>query len=41
MCSVVVQYECGVVVQYDCGVVVQYECAVWWYSMNVQCGGAV
>ena len=41
MCSVVVQYECGVVVQYECGVVVQYECAVWWYSMNVQCGGTV
>ena len=31
----------SVVVQYDCGVVVQYECAVWWYSMNVQCGGTV
>ena len=30
-----------VVVQYECGVVVQYECAVWWYSMNVQCGGTV
>ena len=41
MCSVVVQCECGVVVQYECGVVVQYECAVWWYSMNMQCGGTV
>ena len=31
----------SVVVQYECGVVVQYECAVWWYSMNVVCGGTV
>ena len=31
----------SVVVQYECGVVVQYECGVWWYSMNVQCGGTV
>ena len=21
-----------------CSVVVQCECAVWWYSVNVQCG---